>query len=482
MFLRDRPVRDHRHGGRLGLGLKLDAARTAAAAVAPGRRRNRHDRVVRCLLSDRNPLRRHRDLRHRCLLTSADWRRQHVAGGESPSREALSRRKPEMRDTGQQAPGCLLRLTEPLRSRQLRRLLLRLYRPDGSGEQLVADQHQRTRRTWGHPPHRSVLPFDLSMCRGLRRAQPGEHRRQGPHLDQPSLGKLADDPARGLADLRGVSCGTPSLCVAVAREGRIFVSTNPTGGASAWQAVGTPGGPGDLEGVSCVATSLCAAGNASGNILTSTDPNGPAAGWSEANAGGSVQITGVSCPTALRCIAVDNNGDVLTSTDPTGGASSWHFENLVPYGNPPEYQGPGNALFGASCASISLCALVGSEGRIFISTEPFSKSVDPLGSSKHHKVRKRPKTILLFAKPFWESKSTRRRHIRARFHFFSQTATQGFECKRDRGRFRRCHSPLRYWVGHGRHALRVRAIGPTGLRGPVAIKRFRVTRPRAAAS
>jgi hypothetical protein len=51
-------------------------------------------------------------------------------------------------------------------------------------------------------------------------------------------------------DLRGVSCGTPSLCVAVAKEGRIFASTEPTGGASAWHAAGTPGGPGDLEGVS----------------------------------------------------------------------------------------------------------------------------------------------------------------------------------------------------------------------------------------
>ena len=51
---------------------------------------------------------------------------------------------------------------------------------------------------------------------------------------------------------------------------------------------------------------------------------------------------------------------------------------------------------------------------------------------------------------------------------------RGFECKRDRGPYRRCHSPLRYWVSHGRHVLRVRAIGPTGLRGPAAVKGFRV--------
>jgi hypothetical protein len=276
----------------------------------------------------------------------------------------------------------------------------------------------------------------------------------------------------GSLDLRGISCGTPSLCVAVAREGRIFVSTNPTGGASAWTEAGTPGGPGDLEGVACVSTLLCAAGNLTGNILTSTDPAGGGATWSEANAGGSVQITGVSCPTESRCVAVDNNGDVLTSTDPTGGAGSWHFENVVPFRPTENKEGqpPRNALFSASCASISLCALVGPDGRIFTSTDPFSVPTDPSA----RKARRRPRTVLLFAEHFWKVATTRHHRIRARFRFYSPTRTRGFECKRDRGPYRRCRSPLRYWAGHGRHVLRVRAIGPTGLRGPAAIKRFRV--------
>ena len=77
----------------------------------------------------------------------------------------------------------------------------------------------------------------------------------------------------GSPDLRGVSCGTPSLCVAVGGEGRIFVSTDPTGGASTWEEAGTPGGPVGLQGVSCVSTLLCAAGNLSGDVLTSTDPS-----------------------------------------------------------------------------------------------------------------------------------------------------------------------------------------------------------------
>jgi hypothetical protein len=295
----------------------------------------------------------------------------------------------------------------------------------------------------------------------------------------PAAGRWQATQLGGLLDLRGISCGTPSLCIAVARGGRIFVSTDPTGGASAWTEAGTPGGPGDVEGVACVSTLLCAAGNLTGNVLTSTDPSGGGAGWSEANAGGSVQITGVSCPTALRCLAVDNNGDVLTSSDPTAGAGSWHFENLVPFQPTEDREGqpPRNALFAASCASTSLCALVGSDGRIFTATDPFSAPADPPGQPSGRKPQRRPRTILVFAEHFWRGSVTRHRSIRARFRFYSPTQASGFECKRDDGPYRPCRSPLRYWAGRGRHALRVRAIGPSGLRGKAATKRFRVLSP-----
>jgi hypothetical protein len=278
-------------------------------------------------------------------------------------------------------------------------------------------------------------------------------------------------------DLRGVSCGTPSLCVAVAREGQLFVSTNPSGGAGAWRSIGSPGGPGDLEGVSCTSTALCAAGNQTGNVLTSTNPAADGGGWSETKAEGSSQITGISCPTASHCVAVDDNGDVLASDDPTGGPGSWHFENLVPFGEPAEYEPPRNALFAVSCASTSLCAAIGADGRIFTSTDPFS-APDPPAASGHPNAPRRPRTILVWAEHFWQATTTRRHHIRARFRFFSQTPVRGFECKRDHAPYRRCHSPLRYGVGYGRHVLRVRAIGPTGLRGPAATKRFHVDRPR----
>lgn len=303
----------------------------------------------------------------------------------------------------------------------------------------------------------------------------------------PNAGKVltSTDPTAGdwqvadlgaQLDLRSISCGTPSFCIAAGRGGRLFTSTDPGGGASAWRPAPNPGGAGDLEGASCVSTVLCAVGNMTGNILTSTDPaDAAAATWNATKAGGSVQITGVSCPDAGHCLAVDDNGDVLTSTGPTGGPGSWHLENLLPFTSEGQ---PHNALFGASCASTSLCALVGRDGRIFTSTDPFSASS---GGAGHHGARralKRPRTILVFAERFWWASRTRHRHVRARFHFYSPTRTRGFECKRDHGPYRRCHSPLRYWVGHGRHVLRVRAIGPTGLRGPAAIKRFRVTHRR----
>ena len=295
----------------------------------------------------------------------------------------------------------------------------------------------------------------------------------------PASGSWQKTQLASAPDLRGVSCATPSLCVAVAKEGRIFVSSEPTGGASAWHAAGSPT-PRDLEGVSCVATLLCAAGDAGGNILTSTSPAGGAP-FAETNAAGSVQITGLTCATTASCVAVDNDADVLTSTDPTGGPGSWTFENLVPFeaDSPDTGQFVKNALWGTSCASISLCVLVGANSRIFTATDPFAApAASPAGGAPGKRTRRKPRTHLVFAEGFWKGSITRHRRIKARFRFYSRDGARGFLCKRDRGRWRRCSSPLRYWVPIGRHVLRVRAIGPTGLRGPIASLRFAAMHPR----
>lgn len=297
----------------------------------------------------------------------------------------------------------------------------------------------------------------------------------------PTSGGWQSAALGGAPDLRGVSCSSPSQCVAVAKGGRIFVSTDPTGGAGAWREVGSPT-PRDLQGVSCVGGTLCAAGDAGGNVLTTTDPTG-AARFAATNADGSVQITGLSCPETNRCVAVDNNADVLTSTNPgggpAGGPGAWTFENLVPFEAEANDHGQfvQNALWGASCPSVRLCVLVGAKSRIFTATEPFAKPAPPStggGGGRGKRTRLRPRTHLVFAERFWKGNGTHGRRIKARFRFYSRDGARGFECKRDRGRWRRCHSPLRYWVGTGHHALRVRAIGRTGLRGPVARLRFEV--------
>jgi len=321
-----------------------------------------------------------------------------------------------------------------------------------------------------------------SLCVAVNGANPGGPAGKILTTTDPTSGQWAIAQLDSSIHFTGVSCAGPTLCVAVARGGTIAVSSDPTGGASAWKVVDAPGGAGDLEGIDCV-ESLCAAGNATGNILTSTEPIGSAP-WSEAKAGIAALVTGISCPTTSACLGVDNNGSVFTSTDPTGGSGAWNAQNLVPFeASEGEGQFPHNALFSASCASTSLCALVGSDSRIFTSSTPFA-AAPTSGSSgggpakPARRAPLRPKAFLVFAENFWRITGTRHRRVRARFHFYSPTPTRGFECKRDRGRWRRCHSPLRYWVGVGNHALRVRAIGPTGLHGEVAVLPFQVRHAR----
>jgi hypothetical protein len=275
-------------------------------------------------------------------------------------------------------------------------------------------------------------------------------------------------------DLRGVSCGTPTLCVAVARHGRLLVSTNPTGGAEDWRELGTPGGPGDLQGISCAATVLCVAGNAAGNLLTSADPTGGLSTWREASGDAHVQITDVDCLPTKQCIATSNNGDIITSTDPTVGDGSWSRFNLIPYVEPAsELEEPLNGLFGVSCPSSAFCALVAADGQIFTNTDPFAaptRTTTTKGPGRRKKT-KRPKVMI--AKLLFPSRRAvveHRGRITARFH--ANGPVRRFECKLRNRHFRRCHSPGRFRVGNGTYALRIRAVGITGLHGPVAVERF----------
>jgi hypothetical protein len=217
------------------------------------------------------------------------------------------------------------------------------------------------------------------------------------------------------------------------------------------------------------------AGNAGGNLLTSTNP-GAASSWQEADSGVSVQVTSVTCVPSRQCIAVDNNGDVITSTDPTAGGP-WSLTKLIPFVQTAnELDGPLNALFGTSCASGSFCALVGADGQIFTSTNPFAAPSAPAKNSGKGKRRhgpKRPKITI--AKLILPAARELLDHGRGRVtvRFYANGPVRRVECEVNHRRLHPCRSPERFQVGKkGTYSIRIRAVGITGLRGPVAVKRF----------
>lgn len=279
----------------------------------------------------------------------------------------------------------------------------------------------------------------------------------------------------GAPDLQSVSCPSLELCIGVASGGRILVSTNPSNGAPIWRDLGTPGGPGDLEAVECPDSSLCLAGNAAGNVLSSTNPTASTPDWRKVNTGPSVPITGISCPTPSRCAAVDNNGDVVVSRDPTGPLGSWTVTNLIPFPPAGSEGRPFNAFFGISCPTADFCAAVASQGKIFTSVNPFD--VDETRPSGQRRGPQRPRMRIVRHDHFAKQASTRGAGSRVTFRLRPYGRARGFLCSLDRRRFRPCRSPLRIYTKVGTHMLRAKAIGATGLRGPVARHRFAIRNP-----
>ena len=219
--------------------------------------------------------------------------------------------------------------------------------------------------------------------------------------------------------LEAVSCPSTLLCVALTSGGTVLTSTDPTDQSSTWTAstiqsqagsspqyetiacapntttcvaggsdgLATTSGSGwqafsfpgvvTITGVSCPSSSLCVAtfsdgepgeGNPSG-VMTSTDPNGGESAWTVTTL--PVEgLVGVSCPTVSLCVADSNVYDtgIVTSTNPTGGAGAWSAVNANPFGEP----------VGVSCASATLCVVLGGEERFMGGQEAYA-STDPTG-------------------------------------------------------------------------------------------------------
>jgi hypothetical protein len=290
-------------------------------------------------------------------------------------------------------------------------------------------------------------------------------------------------------DLRAVSCASTTLCVAVGANGEVVASRNPAGGAGAWSVVGSPGGGAVMQSIDCV-VGVCLTGNGGGNLFAAAEPL-DLGSWDEASGGGSVQVTGSACATSSACLAVDDNGDVIVSTDPTGPHPGWASTNVRPYTPEAEKQGSENAngLFGAACPSLELCVLVGSRGAILTNDEPFATA--PLSTtggggqkSKNGARRKRgprrPRAKIAHVS-FYDASGNHQvavpRQVELRLRFYARGPVRRYECRIDRHRFRPCHSPNRMTAGgRGIHSVSIRAVGATGLRGPVARTRFYIGR------
>ncbi len=172
--------------------------------------------------------------------------------------------------------------------------------------------------------------------------------------------------------IRGVSCPTTQLCVAVAYEGLIYTTTNPTGGASAWALTDlTPTGPNThFRGISCPSTTFCVAVAGNGKIVTTTNPTGGASAWQTTQLESSLEVRGVSCISAAFCVAVGDNGsgivaqpidvgEILSSTNPLGGI--WQRAEMT--------NGQGS-LFGVACPSSTLCVTGNLYGNLLAAANP----------------------------------------------------------------------------------------------------------------
>jgi hypothetical protein len=181
----------------------------------------------------------------------------------------------------------------------------------------------------------------------------------------------------------GVSCPSASLCVAVGGQNTVATSLNPNGGVASWDVayVGQgafptpPNGlfPGrQIRGISCPSTGLCVAVTFEGLIYSSTNPSGGRDAWRTVDLDGSgpnTHMYGVSCPTSTFCVAVAGGGKIITSTNPTGEASDWTVTQLD---HPVE-------LRGVSCVSASLCVAVGDDGNDLTYDGEIVSSTNPLG-------------------------------------------------------------------------------------------------------
>ena len=223
---------------------------------------------------------------------------------------------------------------------------------------------------WTAPGGADVRPIDSISCPSTALCVAVDRGGYVLWSTDPAGGPLAWNATDvdGNAELTSVSCPSTVLCVAVDAAGNVITSQSPTGGGSAWAVTRVDrsttqnntdnAGSVLVRGVSCPSTTLCVAVDAAGNALVSTDPTGGASAWStthiDTNAsygctgtGLSCQppLVGISCPSSALCAAVDFSGNLLTTTDPAAA---------LPWTSTPTDGGGLSSLYGISCPVIGV--------------------------------------------------------------------------------------------------------------------------------
>ena len=318
-------------------------------------------------------------------------------------------------------------------------------------------------------------PSRLALRGGLGRTRirPG---RSSPRPTRPARRPPGQSPS---STNRSTCAGSPAGRRPLRRDrpaGPAAASTNPTGGASAWRRSATPAGPGDLQGVSCIGGRVLRHRERRRQPAELDQSRRPLSSWQEDERRQSRCRSPASA--ACRPGSASRSTTTATCSAPTTrprAAGPGRCYNLLPYVQPPTKSTlPLNGLFGVSCVSISFCAMAAAEGRVYTNTDPFGEATGAAAKKPRKSRRlKRPRTIIADVKGGVRVRN-RRAKTKILFRFHANARARRFLCKRDGGPFRRCRSPLRYRVGLGKHAFRVRAIGMTGLRGPITTERFEV--------
>jgi len=202
----------------------------------------------------------------------------------------------------------------------------------------------------------------------------------------------------GHGSVDAVACPDASLCLAITGANTLFTSTDPGAGERArWKltmshidaSYSHELGRSIVSALACPSVKLCVAVDSAGRVIASSHPQ-RASAWSVADVDPRVEtepgleaspgipaehgspglagtpaipptmvdapLTAISCPSVSFCTAVDAFGTIAYSADPGGGAGAWKLSNV----HPEDLRR--DTATDVSCAAVSPCVYVGSDG------------------------------------------------------------------------------------------------------------------------